>query len=344
MTIANIASPGSQNHAQLARFTDRSFRQQCWNQLLINDKNGRLVNESSGSLRYDDHVSMLDDVVEARKFLPTVYNSLASIPGVGVQTSIYQTLVGYQNLNEFEAETSMNASNRKNNRTDYEYEWTPQPIYHTDFEIPWRQEGFAYKQGDGTAEATMQVALERDRTLMLGNDNIQVRFNGVDAQLYGLTNHPGTLSLAGGISDWANDNNLTSIVSEAIGLVDRLYRDRRAAQIPGSVRMYVANDVYTKLENDYSEQKGDRSIMERINAITAIGGVMPSQWLPDGAVLLVEATPMTLRIPRASDITVAPWTKRDPMESLKFTVFASSTLQVRQDRNNLTGLLYATKS
>lgn len=344
--MSNLITPfGSNLHRQLARFEDKSFNKQMWGNHLIDNQSGIVVNNTSGTLHYDDHKRMLDDVVMARKFMPTGFRTLSAIPGVTVGCSLYDTLVGYQNMNEFEAGTSMNGSNRSSNQTDYKYNWVPQPIYHCDFHVPWRQGGFAYKQSDGAQEASMQVELERDKTLFLGNDQIIVNVNGVDAQLYGLTNAPGVLSLAGGISDWAAAANTDVIAKELIAnIISPLYAQRKAAQMPNSLVVFVANDIYTNLENDYSSQKGDRTVMERMRAITAVRDVMPSQWLPDGAVLVVEALPQTLRIPTSTDTTVAPWQRKDPMEDLKFTVWAASTLQVRQDRNGLTGIAYATKS
>ena len=85
-----------------------------------------------------------------------------------------------------------------------------------------------------------------------------------------------------------------------------------------------------------------REIIERIEAIPAIRNVMPNQFLADGAVLMVEANPMSLRIANAGDTTVMPWERKSQMEDLRFTAFAASTPQVRADRNGKTGILYYT--
>ena len=247
-------------------------------------------------------------------------------------------------MNQFDAKTSMNGSGRTGNQTNYKYSWVPQPIYHTDFSIPFRQNGFSYKNSDGVAESVTQVALERDKTLVLGNSDIVVDVNGTEAVLYGLTNHPNTLPMAGGISDWALPANNDKIYKEMITLTKAMFTQRKAAQIPNSVIAFVANDVAPEFDADYSGSKGDRTVRERCMAIAAIRDIIPCQWLPDGAVLLVEASPQTLRLPTSNDIIVTPWSRVDPMEDLRFTVFAASTLQVRADRNGNTGILYATKA
>lgn len=344
MFNAQTAGHGSDLHNKLARFEDKSFRTKRWSELLIDNKDGQIVNSTSGALHYDDHKRMLDDVVLARKYMPTAFDALRGAPGVGVNVSLYETLVGYSNMNEFSAQTSMNGSNRKSNQTDYKYNWVPQPIYHCDFKVPWRQGGYAYKQSDGTQEAVMQVALERDQTIILGNSDIVVNVNGVDAPLYGLTNHPATLSQPGTLTDWADPANSDTVYKEANDMVASAFSQRKAGQIANSMIMFVANDIYPQLNLDYSTQKSGLTNLQRIEAIPQIRSVVPCQWLPDGAVLLVEAMPQTLRIPTSTDITVAPWTRSHAMEDIQFTVFAASTIQVREDRNGLTGIVYATKA
>lgn len=341
--FSNVAAFGSDIHSKLSRFEDKSTRASLWNSLLKDNEKGVVVNADGGALHYEDHKKMLDDVVAARKYMPTVFDTLSSIAGVVVPVSLNQTLVGMMNKNEFDAKTSMNGSGRTNNQSNYKYSWVPQPIYHTDFSIPFRQNGFSYKNSDGVSESVSAVALERDSTLVLGNSDIVVDVNGTEAELYGLTNHPDTLAMPSGISDWADSANNDKIYKETITLVKEMFTKRKAAQIPNSIIMFVANDVMPEFDADYSDAKGDRTVKERVMAITAIKEVMPCQWLPDGAVLLVEASPQTLRIPTSNDVIVTPWNRVDPFEDLRFTVFAASTLQVRSDRNGNTGLLYATK-
>lgn len=340
-----ISAPGSKLHSMLARAESKEFRQKLWANQLIDNAEGIVVNNTGGTLHYDDHKNMLDDVVAARKYIPTGFRALSAVPGIAVNVAIGETLIGYQDMNEFNAKTSMNGSNRESNQTDYKYNWVPQPIYHCDFHVPWRQGGFSYKSSDGASEAAMQVELERDKTLFLGNDNIIVNVNGVDAQLFGLTNAPGVLQLAGGISDWANVANNDNIVKELISnIISPMYAQKKAAQVPNSLIVFVANDINMNLENDYSSQKGDKTIIERMKAITAVRDVLPCQWLQPGEVVVVEALPMSIRIPQATDTTVMPWQRSNEMEDLKFTVMAASTLQVRKDRNGNTGVARATKA
>lgn len=333
---------GSDAYGAMAPFTDKGQRAKVWNSLLKDNESGQVIN-NNGALHYEDHKRMLDDVEAVRKYMPTAFSTLSAVPGITVPVSITDTLIGYQNMNQFDAQTSMDGSNRKTNQSNYQYNWVPQPIYHCDFEIPWRQNGFGYKTTDGTSEGTTEVMLERDKVMINGDSNINISVNGQAAPLYGLSNSPFTNAVPGGISDWNVPANLVNAHKEIIALLAEGYSDQVSMNIPNTVIMFVANDFYPLLENDYSDDKGDRTVRERIEAITAIKEIQPCQWLPDGSVLLVEAMSRTIRIAQSTDITVVPKIRTHEMEPMKMTIMAASTPQVRADRNGNTGIIFATQ-
>ncbi|MCK5614638.1 hypothetical protein KAR91_72910 [Candidatus Pacearchaeota archaeon] len=336
---------GSEMHSKLGQYTNQDVRAQGWAEKLLTNQDGMVTNATSGSLHYDDHRRMLDDVTMARKFGTTVFDSLSAIPGVRQSVSIFETVIGNQNMNEFNAQTSMNASNRKSQETDYQYNWAPQPIYHCDFHIKWRQEGFgSYKQGDGAAEATKVTMLERDSVLVNGDSSIAVSVNGVLSTLTGLTNSSETLQQAGVLTDWALEANKATVYGEAVDILATMFTTNIAGIEPDSVIMYVANDIWPQLEQVPVAGNSERTNLERLKALSSIKDVLPSQWLVDGSVLLVEASPFAIKIPFSTDITVAPWQKRDQMEDRRFTVFGASTIQVKGDRNGRSGVSYITKA
>ena len=344
MSHAKIAGFGSQFHNVLGRYTLQETRAAGWMEKLLSNQDGMLVNNTTGTLHYEDHKRMLDDVEMVRQYTNRAYDTLVAAPGVAVNVSLFETLIGFQDMNEFEAQVSMNVSDRKSQQTDYAFSWAPQPIYHADFHIPWRQEGFGYKQGDGAAEAAMQVGLKRDEVLILGDVSIAVSVNGVLTTLTGLTNSPGTLLQPASMTDWALAVNKAVVYTEAVDLIATMFTTDRAAQTPNSVVMFVANDVWPQLELVADAGNSERTNLQRIKDMSAISDVMPNQFLADGSVLLVEMTPSSIRIPRSTDITIAPWQKRDRFEDSRFTTIAASTLQVRQDRNGRSGVSFATKA
>lgn len=329
----------------LSRYVDEDMRHGQWNSRLIDDENGVNLNNASGSIHYDDHRIMLQDVVQAREYTASVFDTLSAVPGVQLSVSISDTLVGYMDRNQHNAQTSMNGSNRKSQETNYQWSWVPQPIVHSDFHIQYRQRSFSYKAGDGISASTIAVMKERDKNLVLGNADISVNVDGVLSELKGFTNSAGTLLQPGSMTDWANPANVGTIYGEAVALISTMFTTDRSAQTPNSVFMFVANDIFTNLELIFALNQGSNvKNIDLIKNITAIKDVMPNEFLVDGSVLLVEGTPETYRIPMSQDITVAPWQIIDPMGDQQYTVFTASTLQVRQDRNGRSGVSYATKA
>jgi hypothetical protein len=333
-----------QLYNQLGQYCEKAQRDAGWMEKLLSNEKGLLTNNTSGTLHYEDHKRMLDDVDMVRQYSSTLYDVLVAAPGVAVNVSLFETLIGSQNMNAFNAQTSMNVSDRQSQQTDYAFSWVPQPIYHADFHIPWRQAGHSYKQGDGAAEAAIAVRLERDEVLVLGDSSISVDVNGVAATLAGLTNASATLLQPGSMTNWALASSVALVYPEAVDLLATMFTTDRAAQTPNSVIMIVANDIWPQLELVNNAGNSERTNLERLKALSAIKDVMPNQFLAAGSVLLIEVTPTSIRIPRSAEITIAPWQRKERFEDTKFTTFSSSTLQVRGDRNGRSGVSFATKA
>lgn len=308
-----------------------------WKEILKTNAEGAVIN-NAGTVHYDDYKDLQTDVVKAREFMNVGVQDLISA-GLSQQSSVNKTIVQYQTMNTFNAIVSMNGSNRQENQSDYAINWIPQPVYHTDFFIPWREEGFSYKESDGVIESVYRVNELRDKVLFLGAD-LGVKVSGVDAPLYGYTNHPDTITDT--ISDWANSTNTDLITPEAVGLVGQLFVGGRVME-PNSVVMYVATDIWSNLQNDYSSQKGDRTVLERLRAISEIADVKPQKDLVAGAVCLVEMRARTVQYSNAQNVIATPWVKNHALENGRFTVWACGVAKIKADRTGKAGVVYATK-
>jgi len=332
------------SYAQLGRYTLDEVRAAGWAEKLIDNQDGAMLGNAAGTLHYDDHRRMMDDVTMVRQYEDSVYDILVAAPGIAQNVSLFETMIGDQDMNDFSGQVSMNVSDRQSQQTDYAFNWTPQPIYHCDFHIPWRQTGFGYKPGDGASAATIAVNLVRDQTLILGNASIAVNANGAVSTLTGLTNAAGTLAQAASMTDWSLVANVASVYPEAVAHMQTMFTTDRAAQTPNSVLMLVANDIWPALEFVNNAGNSERTNLERLKAMSAIKDVKPCQWLVDGAVLYIEITPSSVRIPRSAETTIAPWLRTERFEDSKFTVFSASTNKVLQDRNGRSGVSYCTKA
>ena len=310
-----------------------------WQAVLRDNQEGQIIN-AAASLSYLDFADLTRDVVTARTFMNVGIQDLLAA-GLSQPADIGTTLVQYESQNSFDAEVSMDGSNRTENQTTYEPNWIPLPVYHTDFKIPWRQNGYSYKNSDSVLEAVYRVNEKQEEVLFLGAPNLGVKFSGQDAPLYGYTTHPSTITAT--ISDWALPANSDAITGEAVTLVSQLFQGGKTME-PNSLQMYVATDVWTMLQQDYATEKGDRTVLERIKAVSEVADVKPQKHLSDGDVLLVELRPRTVQLSVAQQPIAVPWVKGHDIESGRVTVYSSMVAKIKADRSGATGVLYATKS
>lgn len=309
---------------------------QHWSAILRTNQNGDVINNAS-ALSYDDYKDLTRDVVKAREFLNVGIQDLLGA-GLSQPSSIGKTIVQYETMNTFDATVSMNGSNRTENQSTYQPNWIPQPIYHTDFRIPFREEGFSYKESDGIMESVYRVNEKQDEVLFNGAD-LGVQVSGQSAPLYGYTNHPDTITST--IVDWSDPANVDAITGEAVGLVGELFVGGRVME-PNSCTMYVATNVWSALQQDYASQKGDRTVLERIKAVSEIGDVKPQKNLAANAVCLVELRPRTVQLSVAQQPIAVPWVKGHDLEDGRFTVYSCMVAKIKADRSGKTGIVYAT--
>lgn len=314
-------------------------RHDNWKAILRTNQNGDVINNAA-TVHYDDYKDLTTDVIKAREFMNVGIQDLIG-SGLSQPSSISKTIVQYQTMNTFDAQVSMNGSNRLENQTNYDINWIPQPIYHTDFFIPWREEAFSYKESDGVMEAVYRVNELQD-TVLFNGASLGVKVSGVDAPLYGYTNHPDTITKTD-LTNWALSTNADVITPEAVDLVGLLFVGGRVME-PNSVMMYVATDIWSNLQNDYSSAKGDRTILERINAISEIAGVKPQKDLVAGAVVLVELRARTVQLSVAQLAIASPWIKGHQLENGRFTIYSSMVAKIKADRTGKAGVVYGTKS
>ena len=88
---------------------------QNWANILRTNQNGDVINNAS-SLSYDDYKDLTKDVLTAREFMNVGIQDLLAA-GLSQPSSITKTIVQYETLNTFDAQVSMNGSNRTENQT-----------------------------------------------------------------------------------------------------------------------------------------------------------------------------------------------------------------------------------
>lgn len=336
-----ILRPGEDEYEQIAAMLANQSGQ--WNEYMTNclrEEDAYLVNHS-GTLKFDDHIQTTEDSIPVREDVLVGVTDLISA-GLTRSADLTDMLVRHGNRNKMDpAQRSMNPTMIRSDQTDYQDNLTPLPIIYKGWKIPFRQTGFAYKNSDGNQGAVRAVAESWEEMLFLGDSSLTVTVSGVTSQVYGYTNHPATSTTT--ISDWTNSANHSSIISDVLSMIQIMHQTLFVSTANNSIMMYVSNDVWIDpLADDYSVNKGDNTFLERIKKIPGIRDVKPAAQLPLKSVLMVEFTSETIQMAIASDIISIPYTRTKPMEDQKFVSLAAAVPIIKQDRNGITGILYAT--
>ena len=298
-----------------------------------------LLHNADGTVRHEDFLVIQDRIVEVRR---RTLNGVMDIMNAGLtfNVALGEQLVGFENLNEFqEASQEMNPNSYDNNDTVFGEIYTPNPITHSSFQVPWRQDGFNYKRSLGMTESVRQVAERLEATLFNGNAGIAVNFNGQVNPLYGYTTHPSRGQ--GTISDWTNAANIELIIPELVDQIGKMWAEQGGVG-NDSVVVYLANDIWTVFQNDYKAAVSG-TIMERAMQIAQVKEIKPAEKLAAGQVTLVEMEARTVEMAVASDIITVPHTKTNPMAPQVLTTYAAMVQQIKTDSNNQTGVRHLTQ-
>ena len=314
-----------------------------WRDVLIDDKSGTKIINADGSLRHEDHRKIMQQITETRRRSLNGVSDLISA-GLTSSESIETMLVGTENVNEFQAaKRSMNPTALQNNNTNFLLTYTPLPITHQSWSIPWRQKGFAYKRSIALSESVRSVAESNESMLFQGAADVLVSVDGVtSAPVYGYTNHPNRVTV--GISDWSDVATTgITIVAEVIAMVKQAFVTNASSR-PDSLSLYVGNDVWTRLSEDYSAAKGDNTIKDRIMAIAEIKDVKPAEFMPALDTMLVEMSDRTIQLAIASDIVTIPHQLKSSIDDQVFTTYSAMVPIIRTDRNNRCGLVHGVEA
>lgn len=310
-------------------------------QIIARDSDkAKLLTNADGTLRHEDFMTIRDRIVEVRRrSLSGIADLMAA--GLTFNEDIGTQLAGFENVNEFqEAEQEMNPNKYQGNDTVFTASYVPLPITHQSFQIPWRQTGFDYKRSMGMTESIRQVAERLEKTLFLGNAGIVVNFNGTNFPIYGYTTHPsrGTDT----ISNWAAVANIDAIIPELIEQIGLMWSAQGGVSNK-RVMVYVANDIWMNLQNDYTSAAPSKSVYDRAKEVAQVMDVKPSEKLANGDVVLVEMESRTVELAVASDIITVPHTKTNPMAPQVLTTYAAMVQQIKVDSSGKTGVRHLSK-
>lgn len=303
------------------------------------DDKQKLITNADGTVRHEDFLVIRDMVIEVRRRDLHAISDLREA-GLSFTVGIGEQLVGFESVNEFQAaKQEMNPNGFDNNDTTFTETFVPNPITHSTFSVPWRQEGFNYKRSLGLAESLRQVSERLEETVTNGNANVVVNFNGTNHQIFGYTNDPNRGT--GTISNWTLEANRDKIINELIEQIGSMWSGQGAIK-KDSVMVYVANDISTILEKDYITGQVSDNIADRIRKVSFVKDVKVLEKLASTQVVLVEMDRRTVELAIASDIIVTPHTKNNVMMPQVMTTYAAMVHKIKSDSKGNTGIRHLT--
>lgn len=307
-----------------------------------NDK-GQLVFHSVptqnavATLRRDDWI-MIDRAVvaAARPRLRAVADVRAAGLTQSIPNGMGKTVIEYQTMGDMTPATiSMDALREsENDRVEFDTRLLPLPIIHKDFHLTLRQIEVSRTGGsplDTTqAEICGRKVAEEAEKLLIGASNSYSYGGGT---VYGYKNHPNRNTKT--LTAPTSINHATTL-AELLDMRQKLMDDG----FFGPYVLYTAPSWASWLDDDYSPDKGDNTLRERIRKLEGISDIRTLDYLTGKEMILVQLTSDVVREVVGMDVVTIQWETNGGMR-VNFKVMAILVPQLRFDATGGMGLCHA---
>lgn len=234
----------------------------------------------------------------------------------------------------------------KNDRPNFQHNYIPIPIIHSDYEINVRELYASRKMGNGLDTINAENAARRcAETLeqMLFLPTSVYSFGEKDARgrntIYSYTNHPDRMIMALG-TNW---DDLADTSTETIGevIVNKIIAGKQQMinnRFYGPYQIYIPTNYETVLDKDYNAENKS-TIRDRILAIAGISGIKVIPTLPADNVLMIQMTSNVVRLINGFGLTNVQWASEGGMVN-NFKVMTIQVPQIRSDQEGRCGVLH----
>lgn len=292
---------------------------------------------TNATLRKDEWVQMDTAIVEAAQDRLV---GVADVLGRGLRYTIAnglgKTVLESETVGDMlAAEVSMDGVTRaRNDAVVYELVGLPLPLIHKEYQISIRKLWASRNLGEplDTTQARLsarKVADTQEGMLFNGYDSFQF----ADYVIYGLCDFPYRNSVTMS-KDWASTATGPEIVADVLAMKQASIDDLHY----GPWMLYVPTNFETRLDEDYSDAKGEGTVRDRILKITGILGVKVADKLTSSYVVLVQMTEDVVRIVEGMPLTNVEWEAQGSM-IFHFKVMTISVPQIRADQNQRSGVV-----
>ncbi len=294
---------------------------------------------TNGTLRKDEWKLYDTKVIEvARSRLVGVADLLSSGLTFPIANALGVTRVEWEKQTDMDdAVINMSGvTEGTNDRVTWDLLSLPLPIIHRDFTINIRALHASRNTGqplDTTQAAVASRKVSEKTEAMLFNGATEL---GTNAVIYGYRTAQNRNT--GSISNWASSGVAgTTIVTEILAMIAALVADNML----GPYMLYVPASYWNRFMDDY-KANSDRTILERILAISGISGVKMSTNLPDGGsgeVVLVQMTSDVIDMCEGMQPTMVEWNEQGGMV-FKFKVMSIMAPRTKYDANSQCGIAH----
>lgn len=300
------------------------------------------LQNAHATLRKDDWKILDDAIVKAAK--PRL-KAVADLRGTGLEYTIPngmgKTVLETETQSDIsDAIVSMDGLREsKADRPEFDLGSLPLPIIHKDFNYSARQVMTSRNGGSPldttTAELAARRVAEQAEKLLLGTYGTYAFGGGT---IYGYTNHTSRLTktmtdpTAGG---WTPADTVSEVLAMRL--------QAQQAYHYGPYMLYCSLPWDAYLDDDYSANKGDNTLRDRLKKIERIQDVRTLDYLSSTAyvMVLVQMTTDVVREVVGMDITTVQWESKGGMQ-LNFKVMAILVPQLRADFNGNMGIVHGT--
>lgn len=302
--------------------------------------NGKAQPIQANALLQKDEWISYDKAV--REITTTRLNGIADLRSMGLiynAGDLGSTVAEWDESSDMtEAEINMaGVTKTENDTVAYNTNGVPIPVVRKDFQVNIRRLLASRRMGAGAdvtgAQIAARLVAEKSESMLFNGSGITI--GGYTT--YGYTNHPqrntGSLTY-----DWAAAATTgKQILEDVLAMVASLETDRHY----GPFNLYVPSNFWPKLRNDYSDNKGDNTIIERIRALDVINDVKVSDVISADNVVMVQMTSDVVDLAVAQDVTTVQWDRGDGMQT-NFAVMAAWAPRIKQDFDNHLGIAHYT--
>ena len=295
---------------------------------------GLLVSNAT-TLRHDEGIMYDEAMVATAKKRLTLTSLLRSkgltknLGGLGVLLSMYERSGELKGAN-----IDMDGATRGDqDALTLDERGVPIPIFHKEYNINTRKLIVSRQTGQALdtsmAEATTRTVSEEIETHIY---NGVPDFSYSGQTIYGLTTHPdrATGALA---ADWTSAGG-EAIVADTKTMLNALRVNKKY----GPYTMIIAADAWINVNDDYSANKGDNTIKDRIEKFPEITEVIVGEYLSDGQVLLVQMETDVLDLAIGQDMDNIEW-KTQPFAT-EYMIFSALAIRVKSDKNGNSGVAH----